>query len=80
MVTRYEGDTMTATRESAKFLTLPAAARLVGVGVRALYRAGRRGEFPIYDVDSWPRVRPEDIARWVEGRRRSPIDIRNTSP
>jgi hypothetical protein len=75
MVTRYEGDTMTTTGENVKFLTLPAAARLVGVGVRALYRAGRRGEIPIYDMDSWPRVRPEDVARWVESRRRQMPDI-----
>jgi hypothetical protein len=66
---------MTTTGKNVKFLTLPAAARLVGIGVRALYRAGRRGEFPIYDVDSWPRVRPGDIARWVESRRRQTADI-----
>jgi hypothetical protein len=75
VVSRYESDTMSTTRDSAKFLTLPAAARLVGVGVRALYRAGRRGEFPIYDMDSWPRVRPEDVTRWVESRRRQTPDV-----
>jgi len=70
---------MSTTRESAKFVTLPAAARLVGVGVRALYRAGRRGEFPVYDIDSWPQVRPEDVARWLESRRRPAADIENVA-
>jgi hypothetical protein len=70
---------MSTTREGVKLLTLPAAARLVGVGVRALYRAGRRGEFPVYDIDSWPRVRPEDVARWLESRRRPAADIGNVA-
>ena len=60
---------MVNTSYTQQMLTLPAAARRVGVGVRALYRASRRGELPVYNVDSWPRVRLQDVTRWLESRR-----------
>jgi hypothetical protein len=53
-----------------KLLTLRGAARFLGIGVRAVYRAAQRGEFPVYVVDAWHRVRPEDLRIWFEQHRR----------
>ena len=52
-----------------ELLTLPAAARRAGVGVRQLRRAAKRGELPIYSVGTWPRVRWRDVLRWIGGQR-----------
>jgi predicted DNA-binding transcriptional regulator AlpA len=71
---------MMNTSRTQQMLTLPAAARRVGVGVRAIYRASRCGELPVYEVDSWPRVRLQDVTRWLESRRRPPAAIDNVVP
>jgi len=60
--------------EAAELLTLPRAARRVGVGVRQLRRAVRSGELPVYQVGAWPRVRRSDLFRWVSSQRVLPTD------
>ena len=60
--------------EAAELLTLPRAARRVGVGVRQLRRAVRCGDLPIYQVGSWPRVRRSDLSRWISSQRVRPTD------
>jgi len=64
-----------------KLLTLRGAARFLGIGVKAVYRAAERGEFPVYVVDAWQRVRPEDLRTWFEQHRRpAPGEHRNEVP
>lgn len=50
--------------------TMPREAKRLGVGPRVLRRAAAAGEFPVYDVGGWPRVRPSEVDRWIESRRR----------
>ncbi len=52
-----------------EMLTLPAAARRAGVGVRQLRRAAKRGELQLYSVGAWPRVRWRDVLRWIDRQR-----------
>lgn len=54
----------------AQLLTLPAAARRAGVGLRVLRRARERGELPTYQLGAWPRVRWHDVLLWIAARRR----------
>ena len=52
-----------------ELLTLPAAARWAGVGVRHLRRAAARGELPTYRVGTWLRVRWPEVLRWISAQR-----------
>jgi len=51
-------------------VTLPTAARRIGVGERQLRRALSRGELPFYQIGGWPRLRWLDVLSWVERQRR----------
>ena len=55
--------------ETPEFLTLPAAARRAGVGVRQLRRARDRGDLPVFVVGGWPRVRWRDVIAWITRQR-----------
>lgn len=50
-------------------LSLPEAARRLGVGRAQLYRAFRRGDLHAYVVGGWVRVRWTDVEAWVESLR-----------
>ncbi len=52
-----------------ELLTLPAAARRAGLGVRQLRRAVKLGELTVYQVSDWPRVRWRDVVRWIDAQR-----------
>ncbi len=60
--------------EAAELLTLPRAARKVGVGVRQIRRAVRCGDLPAYQIGAWPRVRRSDLFRWISSQRVRPTD------
>ena len=50
------------------FVTVPEAARRLGLGLRQLRRAIRDGELqPVVTHEtSWPRLSLEDVRRWAE--------------
>ena len=52
-------------------LTVPAAARQVGVSRRVLYRAIASGQLPAFALDTprRPRVRLADVVSWIEATR-----------
>lgn len=50
-------------------MTIPRAARRAGLGVRQLRRAIRQGEFPVYRLGTWPRVRWVEVVQWISGQR-----------
>ena len=52
-----------------ELLTVPAAARRAGLGVRQLREAIREGALPAYEVGSWPRVRWCHVVRWIDAQR-----------
>jgi hypothetical protein len=53
--------------------TLPELSRRYGIGLHALRRAAKRGDFPIYMCGtSWPRVALTDFERWVRSTRPEP--------
>jgi len=54
----------------ADLVTLPTAARRIGVGERQLRRALSRGELPFYQIGGWPRLRWLDVLAWVGRQRR----------
>jgi hypothetical protein len=51
-------------------LTLPAAARRSGIGIRQLRRAAERGDLVVLQVGGWPRVAWSDVIQWLEHCRR----------
>jgi excisionase family DNA binding protein len=57
------------TRGSVEFLTLPAAARRIGVGAEQIRRAVREGELSAYAIGGWRRLRWTEVLAWLEGRR-----------
>jgi excisionase family DNA binding protein len=54
------------TETTPEYLTVYAAARRAGVGVRQLQRARDRGQLPVYRVGGWQRVRWADVLAFVE--------------
>jgi excisionase family DNA binding protein len=60
--------------QDPELLTLPRAARRVGVGVRQIRRAVKCGDLPAYQVGAWPRVRRSDLSRWISSQRVRPTD------
>ena len=54
----------------APFVTMPRAARETGIGLRQFRRAVKTGDLPVYDVGGWPRLKWEEIAAWLDRRRR----------
>ena len=61
-----------------QFVTLREAARRLGIGVRAVYRARDRGELVTYQFESrWCWVRLADARAWLERHRRPPASIEN---
>lgn len=56
--------------DTPELLTLPAAHRRYGIGLRTLRREASRGSFPTYSVGtSWPRVLRTDLERWIRSTR-----------
>ena len=56
--------------EGGSFVTIPKAARRSGLGLRQFRRAIETGELPVYDVGGWPRLRWDEVERWLDGKRR----------
>ena len=56
-----------------ELLTLPQAARRVGVSDRLLRDAIESGALPVFHLSpgGWPRVRASDLRAWIEAARRS---------
>ena len=52
-----------------EILTLPAAARRAGLGVRQLRRAVKLGELQSYAIGAWPRVRWCEVLDWIDRQR-----------
>ena len=57
--------------ELPEYLTMPAAARRSGLGIRQLRRGIDRGELAVFDVGGWPRLRWNDVLAWIETQRRT---------
>jgi hypothetical protein len=56
--------------ESTRYLTIPAAAKLLGLSPHLLREQAKREAVPTYSVgSSWPRVRITDIEDWVRSTR-----------
>ena len=55
--------------QEPEVLTIPRAAKRVGVGVRQLREAIRLGELPAFRIGAWPRVRWIDVIRWICAQR-----------
>jgi excisionase family DNA binding protein len=53
----------------SRLITLPQAARQLGIGLRQLQAARVAGELPVYRVGAWPRVTMRDVDSWLDGRR-----------
>ena len=60
-------------RKGPELITLPRAARRVGVGIRELRRTCARGKLKFYRPSDkergWPRVRWIDVLGWIETTR-----------
>ena len=59
--------------QTVELLSVPEAARRVGVGLRQLKRGIDSGQLPVYDVGGWPRVRWREVLTWIETRRRAEL-------
>lgn len=57
------------TQAPPEFLTLPAAARRSGIGLRQLRRARDHGELDVFEVGGWSRVRWLSVLAWIERQR-----------
>ena len=57
-------------QQEAEHVTIPAAARRLGIGRRQIDRAVESGALPVYDMGAWPRVRWADVTQWVEAQQR----------
>jgi excisionase family DNA binding protein len=55
-------------------LTIPDAARRLGIGRRQLDRAISTGRIAVYDLGAWPRLRWREVLAWIEGMRRATGD------
>jgi len=61
------------TKTDAELMTVPAAARRLGITAKVLRRSVRSGALPTYTAGgSWPRVRPADLAAFVASTRVAP--------
>jgi hypothetical protein len=59
-----------------KLVTLRAAARHLGIGLRPIYVARDRGELTVYQFGTpWCWVRLADARAWLERHRRPPARI-----
>jgi excisionase family DNA binding protein len=66
-------------RTTQQFVTLREAARCLGIGVRAVYRARDRGELATYQFGTpWCWVRLSDARAWLECHRCPPARIGNS--
>ena len=63
-----------------EFVTIPAASRRTGLGLRQFHRAIEGGELAVYDVGGWPRLRWDEIQQWLEGKRRPVANQPDTVP
>lgn len=52
-----------------RLVSLPFAARRLGVGIGQLRRARDEGAIVVYQVGSWQRCRLGDVLRWLESKR-----------
>jgi excisionase family DNA binding protein len=75
---------MAHTHTTQQLVTLREAARHLGVGVRAVYRARDQGELVTYQFGTpWCWVRLSEARAWLERHRRPPVrieDAENTPP
>ncbi len=58
-----------AEKATPEYLTLPAAARRAGIGLRQLRRARELGLIEVFWVGGWPRVRWRSVVAWIESQR-----------
>ena len=59
----------TESSQSDSFLTIPKAAKRLGIGRRQLKRAIVAGEVSVYQVGGWQRVRWDSVIHWIESQR-----------
>ena len=60
--------------EHTQLLTVPGAARHLGIGPKQLYRAIRAQELAVVRIGRWPRVRLPDLQAWIDRKRVAPTD------
>jgi excisionase family DNA binding protein len=53
-------------------ISVPEAAQAHGIGERFIYRAIREARVPAFRIGAWVRVRPRDVAAWIESCRIEP--------
>jgi len=58
---------MQAQSGAKDFVTIPEAARELGISVKLLRRAARSGGFRTYPINSWPRCRIVEVRQWILG-------------
>jgi hypothetical protein len=67
---------MAQLQKMEKLVTLRAAARHLGIGLRPIYVARDRGELTIYQFGTpWCWVRLSEARAWLERHRRPPVRI-----
>ena len=54
-------------------LTVPDAARRLGIGRRQIDRAIEAGLLDVYELGAWPRVSWTEVIVWLEGTRRARV-------
>jgi excisionase family DNA binding protein len=54
-----------------ELVSIPEAARRLGIGLRQMKRAVRCGELPVFAIGGWPRLRWRDVLAWISTRRTS---------
>jgi len=53
-----------------RWFTKNTASRATGVGTRVIEKALRDGSLASYRLGAWRRIRPADLAAWLERQRR----------
>jgi excisionase family DNA binding protein len=67
--TARDGKKTNAEAPAAELITIPRAARELGVGVRQVRSAVARGELASYRVGGWRRIRRSDLSTWISAQR-----------
>jgi excisionase family DNA binding protein len=63
----------TGAADALRFVTVPAAAREIGVGVDQLRRAVRNGALATYAIGGWPRLERSELIAWARSQRRASV-------
>ena len=65
--------------DALRFVTVPTAARELGLGVDQLRRAVRSGALASYAIGGWPRLERSELIAWARAQRRG-AEAQCTSP